>query len=101
MGSNFSKIKMGAMFTTSDGETYKKTSELTFDDMIGIEHYIDPFIDKKIGPGAVPSTGGVIDTSARVVKEPAVITNAPAPKVKKKSKTLGKTFATKKVKTTR
>lgn len=78
MGSNFSKIKMGAMFTTSDGETYKKTSELTFDDMIGIEHYIDPFIDKKIGPGAVPSTGGVIDTSARVVKEPAVITNAPA-----------------------
>ena len=97
MGSNFSKIKMGALFTTSDGETYKKTSELTFDDMIGIEHYIDPFIDKKIGPTAVPSTGQKIDTSARIVKEPAVITNAPAPKKKaKKSKTPGKTYATKK-----
>jgi hypothetical protein len=50
--SNFSKIKIGAFFTTLDGETYKKTSELTFDDTVGIEHYIDPFIDKKIGPAA-------------------------------------------------
>ena len=64
---NFSKVKTGDYFTASDGEKYKKTSELTFDDSYGLEHYMDPLFDKKIGAPLV--TPKSIDTSARVVKE--------------------------------
>ena len=64
--SNFSKIAIGELFKTSDGETYKKTTELTFDDMVGLEHYIDPFFDKKIG--ASENIQPDVDTSARIVK---------------------------------
>src|ERR1700677_5106052 len=63
--SNFSKIKIGKLFTTSDGDTFKKTTELTFDDMAGIEHYIDPFFDKKIG--AAENIQPDVDTSARII----------------------------------
>lgn len=49
MGNSFSKVKTGSIFTTTDGEQFKKTSDLTFDDMAGLEHYIDPFFDRKIG----------------------------------------------------
>lgn len=78
MGSNFSKIKVGTIFKTSDGEAYRKTSELTFEGLsTGIEQYIDPFFDKKIG-GTAPAAP-VIDTSARVVKD-----NEEAPKTAKK-----------------
>lgn len=48
MGTNFSQIKIGSLFTSTDGETFKKTSELTYDDMAGLERYIDPFFEKKI-----------------------------------------------------
>ena len=40
MGKNFSTIKIGSYFKTKEGETFKKTSELTYDDSIGLEHYI-------------------------------------------------------------
>lgn len=82
MASNFSKVKMGSLFTTSEGETFKKTSDLTFDDMAGIEHYIDPFFDKKIG-AAPKATKPDVDTSARVVKEE--VTAEPVKKSRKKS----------------
>lgn len=79
MGSNFSKIKIGSTFTTSDGEVYKKTSELTYDDSVGMERYIDPFFDKKIGAAAKAVSKPDIDISARVITESE-------PKKTKKSK---------------
>jgi len=78
--SNFSKIKIGTLFT-ADGETYKKTTELTYDDSVGIERYIDPFFDKKINAPVVPAKPDV-DTSAHVVKSD----EAPAAKPKKAKK---------------
>lgn len=45
---NFFKIAVGELFVTHDGATYKKTSELTFDDHVGIEQNIDPLFDRKI-----------------------------------------------------
>jgi hypothetical protein len=63
---NFAAIKVGATFQAG-GETYKKTSELTFEDVNHLEQYIDSLFDKKIGAAAKPAVG--IDTSAHVVKE--------------------------------
>jgi hypothetical protein len=81
MGNNFSKIKDGEFFTTTDGERYKKTGPLTFDSLVGIEQYIDPLFDKKIGQPTSAAQSG-IDTSARVVKsEPE---SAPTKKAAKK-----------------
>lgn len=81
---NFSKIKIGSTFKAG-GETYKKTSDLTFDDVNGIEQYIDPIFDRKIGAEAVPPLK--IDTSAKVVKEPGLeIETAPTPKKAKAKK---------------
>jgi 5-methylcytosine-specific restriction protein A len=63
---NWDKIKIGDSFTASDGETYFKTSDLCFNDAYGLEHYIDPLFDRKIGApaNAAPS----VDTSAKIVK---------------------------------
>lgn len=86
MGSNFSKIKIGKFFKTSDGETFKKTTELTFDDMVGLEHYIDPFFDKKIG--AAENIQPDVDTSARITKgkEEPLMTKSVKKPAKKTSK---------------
>lgn len=81
---NFSKIKVGATFQAG-GETYKKTSELTFEDMNRLEQYISPLFDRTINAVAKPAQS--IDTSAKIVKEPAlVIESEPKPKKPRKSK---------------
>jgi hypothetical protein len=80
---NFSKIKVGATFKAG-GETFKKTSDLTFDDVNGIEQYIDPLFDRKIGADAVPPVK--VDTSAKIVKEPGIEIETSTPKKAKKSK---------------
>lgn len=67
MGDKFSAIKIGSLFTASDGERYKKTSELTYDDMYGLEHYIDPFFDKKIN--APENVQPLVDTRAHIIKD--------------------------------
>lgn len=82
---NFSKIKIGEFFEASDGEKYKKTTELTFNDAYGLEHYIDPLFDKKIG--APQTTAPIIDTSARIVKgTPVEELNPEPPKAEKAPK---------------
>jgi hypothetical protein len=87
MGNNFSKIKDGEFFSTLDGERYKKTGPLTFDSMAGIEQYIDPLFDRKIGQPAAGAQPG-IDTSARVIKpEPEAEPKKKAPKKKSSKKT--------------
>jgi len=70
---NFPKIGIGEFFVV-DGEKFKKHSELVFVDTAGIERYIDPLFDRKLGkelaaqmpaPAVVPppfvdaETGGI------------------------------------------
>jgi hypothetical protein len=74
---NFSSIKVGATFRAG-GDTYRKTSDLTFDDVNGIEQYIDPLFDRKIGKDAVPPVK--VDTSAKIVKEPGIEVETITPK---------------------
>lgn len=62
---NFTAIKVGATFRAG-GEMYKKTTELTFEDVNGLEQYIDSLFDKKIGAEAKPEA--CVDTSAHIVK---------------------------------
>lgn len=71
---NFSKIAVGRLFTTTDGATYKKTSELTFDDHVGIEQNIDPLFDRKI----VGEFSQTIPLPAKVEGTPIVIEAKPA-----------------------
>ena len=48
---NFSKIKIGDYFEDTDGNRFRKSSDQTYDDVSGIERYIDPLFDRKIaGP---------------------------------------------------
>lgn len=71
MGANFSKIKAGQLFSTTEGDTFRKTSELTFDDMAGIEHYIgsEPFLDAKIIAETVtPLEGTIPDLKKQIAK---------------------------------
>ncbi len=62
----FAGIRKGALFTTSSGETFTKYDDLIYTDAVGIEHYWDPFFDKRIGAEIVPGHP-VVDTSAHVV----------------------------------
>jgi hypothetical protein len=56
-----------------EGEAFIKRSELVYTDSLGLERYIDPLFDAKIGrmqeagakAAALPAPG-VLDTSARV-----------------------------------
>jgi hypothetical protein len=75
---NFSKVGVGKLFTTTDGATYKKTSDLTFDDHVGIEQNIDPLFDRKI----VGEFSQTIPLPAKVEAPTAVLATAPAPQTK-------------------
>jgi len=88
---NFSRIKVGATFQAG-GETYKKTSELTFEDVNRLEQYISPLFDRTINAVAKPQQS--IDTSAKIVKEQPIEVEA-APKPKKPRKSKAKTEAAK------
>jgi len=67
---HFPTLAIGATFVV-DGETFTKNSELTFRDPYGLEHYIDPLFDVKLGKvlagqSAAPSPD--VDTSVKIVK---------------------------------
>jgi hypothetical protein len=64
-------LKIGDTFVV-DGEKFTKLTELTYRDAYGLEHYIDPLFDVKLGKvlnavAEVAST--VVDTSAKIVKD--------------------------------
>jgi hypothetical protein len=88
MGVNFSKLKIGSLFEV-DGETYRKTTELTYDDMAKIERYIDPFFDKRISGKATSLQPGV-NTSARIVKDSEIQPVKPKKAKNKKAKKAAK-----------
>ena len=71
---HFSKIKIGEVFVI-DGERFKKHDDLTYHDAYGLEHYIDPLFDVKIGrwlseeaEKLAKLTAPQVDTSAKIEK---------------------------------
>ena len=64
-------LKIGDVFTV-DEEKFTKLTELTYRDAYGLEHYIDPLFDIKLGKAlanlASPAAPQV-DTSATIVKD--------------------------------
>jgi hypothetical protein len=48
MFDKFGTIKVGEIFMDKSGARYKKTSNLTFDDVMGMEHYIDPMFNDTV-----------------------------------------------------
>lgn len=68
---HFPKIKVGEVFMI-DGERFKKHDELTYQDAYGLQHYIDPLFDRKIGvwlnEEAAKLTAPQVDTSAKIEK---------------------------------
>jgi hypothetical protein len=67
---NFPALAVGATFVV-DGEAFTKRSELVFTDYIGIEHYIDPLFDAKLGKALAAiaaAAAPAVDTSAKIVK---------------------------------
>jgi hypothetical protein len=64
-------LKIGDVFSV-DGEKFTKLTELTYKDAYGLEHYIDPLFDVKLGKelaGLAESAAQQINTSATIVKE--------------------------------
>jgi hypothetical protein len=84
---NFSNIKIGEYFVV-DGESYKKHDELIYIDGAGIQRYIDPLFDKRIGkkPETSKKDPNIIDVSAKIVKGDEEAEEAPKPKSKKSKK---------------
>jgi hypothetical protein len=66
MFTNFGEVKVGEYFTTKDGEKYRKVSNITFTNSMGIEQYIDPLFDNKIGPPTLITE--TLPTGEQVVK---------------------------------
>lgn len=67
---HFPTLAIGSTFVV-DGEAFVKNTELTFRDPYGLEHYIDPLFDAKLGKvlaGGSTEASPDIDTSAKVVK---------------------------------
>jgi hypothetical protein len=66
---NFPKLPIGASFAV-DGEAFIKRGELTYTDVIGMEHYIDPLFDKKLAaivspaPAPTPEVNVAVNESA-------------------------------------
>jgi hypothetical protein len=65
-------LKIGDVFVV-DGEKFTKLTELTYRDAYGLEHYIDPLFDVKLGrelaAQAEAAVAKVVDTSATIVKD--------------------------------
>jgi hypothetical protein len=67
---HFPTLAIGTVFTV-DYETFTKLTELTFRDPYGLERYIDPLFDAKLGKvlaGQAAAAVPTVDTSAKVVK---------------------------------
>ncbi len=81
----FSFLKQGDRFYI-DGEPFKKTSDLTYEDLGGIERYIDPLQDAKI---AVNLDEAKAAKKAKTDVEPEWITD-PATRVMSRNPNFGK-----------
>jgi hypothetical protein len=67
---HFPTLAIGAVFTV-DGETFTKHSELVYRDPYGMERYIDPLFDAKLGreiANTAAAAAPVADVSAKIAK---------------------------------
>jgi len=67
---HFHLLKIGEVFVV-DGERFVKHDDLTYTDAFGMQHYIDPLFDAKIGKYSATgkaSTQPQTDVSAKIVK---------------------------------
>lgn len=70
---HFPTLAVGSVFIV-DGETFTKHSELVYRDVYGMERYIDPFFDAKLGKeltNTIVAATPAVDTSAQIVKNEA------------------------------
>jgi hypothetical protein len=68
---HFFKLANGASFVV-DGEVFTKLEGLVYRDAFGLEHYIDPLFDVKLGKVLAEEAAKVapqVDTSATIVKD--------------------------------
>lgn len=67
---HFFTLKIGESFSV-DGEKYIKHTDLVFRDYNGLEHYIDPLFDAKLGAelAGKAAVAPVVDISAKIVKD--------------------------------
>jgi len=89
MGAIFSAIKMGQYFYI-DGESFKKTSDISYEDTAGFEIYLDPIREAKMtttSPNA--AAAAVKQGKGPLIDSQAYITD-PATRVQTKNPNFGK-----------
>jgi len=90
MGAIFSAIKQGQFFWI-DGETFKKTTDISYEDTAGFEIYLDPIREAKmstVNPNTA-AAAAVKQGKGPVIDSQAYITD-PATRVQTKNPNFGK-----------
>lgn len=92
MGATFSAIKMGQYFYI-DGETFKKTTDISYEDTAGFEIYLDPIREAKmttispnVAEAAVKQGKGAVIDSRAYITDPATRVQTKNPNFGKKIK---------------
>lgn len=93
----FSTIKYGEQFYI-DGEPFKKTGDLTYNDMAGFERYIGPFEDAKIVLDGASAKSAVSEMEPEWLTDPATRVQTKNPRFGKKIKKTPAKKTTKKAK---
>jgi hypothetical protein len=88
MGAIFSAIKQGQFFYI-DGETFKKTTDISYEDMAGFEIYLDPIREAKMTTVSATAAAAVKQGKGPLIDSQAYITD-PATRVQTKNPNFGK-----------
>jgi len=89
MGAIFSAIKIGQFFYI-DGEAFKKTSGISYEDAVGFEIYLDPLREAKMTTTPpVTAAATVKEGKGPVIDSQAYVTD-PATRVMTKNPNFGK-----------
>jgi len=95
MGAIFSAIKMGQYFYI-DGESFKKTSDISYEDSAGFEIYLDPIREAKMTTVSATAAAAVKQGKGLLIDSQAYITD-PATRVQTKNPNFGKKIKKSKV----
>jgi len=88
MGAKFSAIKQGEFFYI-DGETFKKTTDISYEDTAGFEIYLDPIREAKMTTVNPAAAAAVKQGKGPLIDSQAYITD-PATRVQTKNPNFGK-----------
>jgi hypothetical protein len=89
MGAIFSTIKNGQVFYI-DGETFKKTSDITYEGMDGFERYLDPIREAKMTTTAPGTVAPATTSKPKKEVDKQEYTTDPATRVQTKNPNFGK-----------